>query len=113
MRRWKQRGVPHVLMGGPPIPWEESAIRALMERLKTGGLSLGNMMMVGFRNAIYATPRRDEEIGKVRQSIRAAGKARLSVIEYHCYAHRLRVRHFEETEGAGPEVSGMHYDLSE
>jgi mannonate dehydratase len=28
MRRIKQLGVDHVLTGGPPIPWEESQIRA-------------------------------------------------------------------------------------
>src|SRR5271165_3027723 len=53
MRRVKQLGVDHVAMGGPPIPWEESAIRARMEKLKAGGLTLGNMMIGGFPNAIY------------------------------------------------------------
>ena len=42
MRRVKQLGVNHVLMGGPPIPWRESDIRSTMERLRAGGLSLGN-----------------------------------------------------------------------
>src|SRR5215472_3029764 len=42
MRRVKQIGVDHVLMGGPPIPWTEDAIRSLMDRTKQGGLMLGN-----------------------------------------------------------------------
>ena len=37
MRRVKQLGVNHVAMGGPAIPWEESQIRALVDRLKSGG----------------------------------------------------------------------------
>src|SRR5271165_6108822 len=53
MRRVKQLGVDHVLMGGPSIPWKESQIRALMDGLKAGGLTLGNLMIDGFRNTIY------------------------------------------------------------
>ena len=68
MRRVKQLGVDHVLMGGPKIPWEEAQIRAIMDTLKSGGLTLGNMMIGGFPNAIYGRPGRDEEIEKVRQS---------------------------------------------
>ena len=77
MRRVKQLGVDHVLMGGPKIPWEESQIRSIMDNIKSGGLTLGNMMIGGFPNAIYGRPGRDEEIEKVRQSIRAAGRAGL------------------------------------
>jgi len=79
MRRVKQIGVNHVLMGGPRIPWQEAEVRARMERLRQGGLTLGNMMIGGFRNTIYGRPGRDEEIDKVRQSIRAAGRAGLPV----------------------------------
>ena len=53
MRRVKQLGVNHVLMGGPPIPWSESQIRSLMDRLKSGRVTLGNLMISGFTNAIY------------------------------------------------------------
>src|SRR5271154_4266219 len=66
MRRVKQLGVDHVLMMGSRIPWDESAIRSTMDSLKSGGLTLGNMMMVGFPNAIYGRAGRDEEIEKVR-----------------------------------------------
>src|SRR5713101_5201263 len=59
-RRVKQLGVNYVLMGGPRIPWEENQIRSTMDRLKSGGLTLGNMMIGGFPNAIYGRPGRDE-----------------------------------------------------
>jgi mannonate dehydratase len=100
MRRVKQLGVDHVLMGGPRIPWQEGQIRSLMDRLKSGGLALGNMMIGGFSNTLYGKPGRDEEIEKVRQSIRAAGRAGLPVIEYNFYAHRL-VEGYYEVKGRG------------
>ena len=110
MRRVKQLGVDHVAMGGPPIPWEESAIRAVMDRLKAGGLTLGNMMIGGFRNTLYGAAGRDEEIDKVRQSIRAAGRAGLPVIEYNFYAHRLVEGYYEETGRGGAGLTAFDYD---
>jgi mannonate dehydratase len=110
MRRVKQLGVDHVGMGGPPIPWEESKIRAVMDRLKTGGLTLSNSMIGGFPKAIYGLPGRDEEIEKVIQSIRAAGRAGLPVIEYNFYAHRLVEGYYEETGRAGAGLTAFDYD---
>lgn len=110
MRRIKQLGVDHVLMGGPPIPWSETQIRAIMDRLKSGGLALGNMMIYGFLNAIYGKPGRDEEIEKVRQSIRAAGAAGLPVVEYNFYAHRLVEGYYAETGRAGAGLTAFDYD---
>ena len=51
-----------------------SPLCGLIERFKAGGLTLCNMMIGGFPNTIYGRPGRDEEIEKVIQSIRAAGK---------------------------------------
>src|SRR5882757_3370174 len=88
-RRVKQLGVDHVLSGGPKIPWDEASLKAIMDPLKAGGLTLGNLMISGFPNTIYGRPGRDEEIEKVKASIQAAGKAGLPVIEYNFYAHRI------------------------
>ena len=110
MRRVKQLGVDHVLMSGPPIPWEENQIRSIMETLKSGGLTLGNMMIVGFPNTLYGRPGRDEEIEKVRMSIRAAGRAGLPVIEYNFYAHRAIEGYYEETGRAGAGLTAFDYD---
>ena len=60
-----------------------------MASFQSAGLTVGNMMIGGFPNTIYGRPGRDEEIENVRQSIRAAGRAGLPVIEYNFYAHRL------------------------
>lgn len=110
MRRVKQVGVDYVLMGGPRIPWEESDIRARIEKFKAGGLTLCNMMIAGFPNAIYGRPGRDEEIEKVSQSIRAAGKAGLPVVEYNFYAHRIIEGYYEETGRAGAGLTAFDYD---
>ena len=110
MRRVKQLGVDHVLMGGPRIPWEEGRIRSIMDRLKSGGLALGNMMIGGFPNAIYGRPGRDEEIERVQQSIRAAGRAGLPVVEYNFYAHRIVEGYYEETGRAGAGLTAFDYD---
>src|SRR5690349_11442704 len=77
MRRVKQLGVNHVLTGGPPIPWQEADLQMRMDKLKKGGLTLGNMMIDGFPKTLYGKPGRDEEIDKVQQSIRAAGQVGL------------------------------------
>jgi mannonate dehydratase len=109
-RRIKQLGVDHVLSGGPPIPWTEAALRETMDRLKADGVKLGNLMITGFNNAIYARPGRDEEIDKVIQSIQAAGKAGLPVVEYNWYAHRAMEGYFEETGRAGSGWTGFDYE---
>lgn len=110
IRRLKQLGVDYALMGGPRIPWEESEIRARIEKLKAGGITLFNMMIGGFPNTIYGRPGRDEEIDKVRQSIRAAGKAGLPVIEYNFYAHRIVEGYYEVPGRAGSSYTGFDYD---
>jgi mannonate dehydratase len=110
MRRVKQLGVNHVLMGGPPIPWQEATLRPVMERLKAGGLELGNLMIYGFPNAIYGRPGRDEDIDKVRQSIRVAGRVGLPVVEYNFYAHRAVEGYYAETGRGGAGMTSFDYD---
>lgn len=110
MRRIKQIGVDYVLMGGPPIPWQEAELRARMERFKAGGLTICNMMISGFPNTIYGRPGRDEEIEKVQQSIRAAGRVGLPVIEYNFYAHRLVEGYYEEVGRAGAGLTAFDYE---
>ena len=110
MRRVKQLGVDHVLTVSPHIPWEEKQIRSIMENLRSGGLTLGNTMIYGFPNTIYGRPGRDEEIDKVQQSIRAAGRAGLRVVEYNFYAHRIVEGYYEETGRAGAGLTAFDYD---
>ena len=110
MRRVQQLGVSDVMMGGPPIPWREPDLRALMDKLKSGGLTLGNMMISGFPKTLYGKPGRDEGIEQVRQSIRAAGKVGLPVIEYNFYAHRLVEGYYEEIGRGGAGLTAFDCD---
>ncbi len=110
MRRLKQIGVDYVLMGGPAIPWQESAIRNIMDRLKQGGLTVCNMMISGFPNTIYGRPGRDDEIEKVKESISAAGKAGLPVVEYNFYAHRAMEGYYEVVGRAGAGYTAFDYE---
>ncbi len=109
-RRIKQLAVDYVLGGGPRIPWEEAELRKRMDALKAHGLTICNLMIGGFPNTIYGRPGRDEEIEKVIQSIRAAGKAGLPVIEYNFYAHRAMEGYYEETGRAGSGYTAFDYD---
>jgi len=110
IRRVKQLGVDYVLTGGPRMPWKEEDLRATRDKLKAGGITLFNMMIGGFPNTIYGRPGRDEEIDKVRQSIRAAGKAGLPVIEYNFYAHRIVEGYYEEAGRAGSSYTAFDYE---
>jgi mannonate dehydratase len=110
MRRIRQLGVDHVLMGGPPIPWEESALRDIVGSFRAGGLTVCNMMISGFPNTIYARPGRDEEIAKVKESIAAAGKAGVPVVEYNFYAHRAMEGYYEVVGRAGAGYTGFDYE---
>jgi mannonate dehydratase len=109
-RRIKQLGVDYVLSGGARMPWEEDQLRARMDRLKAQGITLGNLMIGGFPNAIYNRPGRDEDIEKVIQSVKAAGKTGLPVVEYNWYAHRAMEGYFEETGRAGAGWTGFDYE---
>lgn len=132
IRRVKQLGVTHVMGagGGGPVgggqgqaggrgqvqgrvqlPWQEADLRASIARAKENGLTLYNIMMENsFPNTIYGRPGRDEEIDKIRQTIRAAGKAGLPVIEYNFYAHRAMEGYFEETGRAGLGHTGFDFE---
>src|SRR5437870_7996415 len=112
MRRLKQIGVDHVLMGGPKIPWSEADVRARIDQFKAGGLTLCNMMISGFDDVIWGRPGADAQIADVIASIRAAGKAGLPVVEYNFYAHRLTEGYKEETGRAGAGYTAYDYELS-
>jgi mannonate dehydratase len=103
--------VDHVIASPPgPIPWQEAQLKELIDRLKGHGLTLGNIMISGFPNTLRGRPGRDAEIDKVIQSIRAAGKAGLPVIEYNFYAHRLTEGYHEEIGRGGAGMTAFDFD---
>jgi mannonate dehydratase len=108
-RGLRQLGVTHVISGGGRIPWDEAQLRGLMDRLEANGLTLANLMISGFNNAIYNRPGKDTDIENVIASVRAAGKAGLPVVEYNWYAHRAMEGYFEETGRADAGWTGFDY----
>ena len=102
-----QLGVYHVLSGGGALPWEASKLQPVVDKLKAGGVTLGNLMIGGFTNAIYGRPGRDEEIEKVKQSIQAAGQVGIPVVEYNFYAHRAMEGYYEETGRGGAGLTAV------
>jgi mannonate dehydratase len=82
----------------------------MMDRLKSNGLIVANLMIAGFPNAIYNRPDRDAEVENVIKSITVAGKVGLPVVEYNWYAHRAMEGYFEETGRAGAGWTGFDYD---
>ncbi|MGC1460790.1 MAG: mannonate dehydratase [Terracidiphilus sp.] len=105
-----QLGVHHVLSGGPAIPWTVEQLQPIVDKLKSGGVALGNLMIGGFRNTLYGAQGRDEEIEKVRASIEAAGKVGVPVVEYNFYAHRAMEGYFEQTGRGGGGLTGVDND---
>jgi mannonate dehydratase len=110
MRKMKQIGIDHVLMGGGTIPWKEDELRETMDRFREEGLTIINMMIGGFPDTIYGREGRDREIAKVRESIRAAGVAGLPVIEYNFYAHRLMEGYYATAGRGGSGHTAFDYE---
>ena len=102
-----QIGVCHVLSGGPPIPWSVSQLRPMVDKLKAGGVSLGNLMIAGFPKTLYGRAGRDDEIDKVRESIQVAGKVGLPIVEYNFYAHRAMEGYYEQVGRGGAGLTGV------
>jgi len=107
--------VDHVLGGGGSVPWTEQSLNAMMERWKAAGIMVSNLMINLSTDILYgkAGAKRDEDIEKIRQSIVAAGKVGLPVVEYNFYAHRAMEGYFEEIDTARGNSgwTGFDYEL--
>ena len=110
MRRIKQLGVNHVIGAAGPMPWTEQNLGVMMAEYKKAGLSLGNCMIGGFNKTLYGKPGRDEEIEMVIQSVKAAGRVGLPVVEYNFYAHRIVEGYYEEIGRAGAGMTAFDHD---
>jgi mannonate dehydratase len=110
MRMHKQFGDDYVLMGGPPLPWTESGLRAIMDRFQAEGLTVINMMLPTLTTIIYRREGRDDEIQKVQDSLRAAGAAGLPIVEYNFYAHRLTEGYYNVPGRGGSGYLGYDYN---
>lgn len=116
-RKIKQLGVNHVLGGGSGVPWTVESLTAIQDRFKPAGISVGNLMIGLSNDILYGRPgtKRDEDIEKIKQSIIAAGKVGLPVVEYNFYAHRAMEGYFEEIdkERGNSGWTGFDYELEQ
>ena len=117
-KRVKQLGVDHVLSGGPPaLPWTAEGLTTVMEPWKNAGVTVSNLMINLSPDIIYGRTgnKRDEDIEKIKQSIIAAGKVGLPVVEYNFYAHRAMEGYFEEIDTARGNTgwTGFDYELTQ
>ncbi len=114
--RIKQIGVNHVLSGGPSaLPWTEASLNAMMEPYKAAGVSVSNLMINVSPDIIYGRKgeKRDADIEKIKQSVIAAGKVGLPLVEYNFYAHRAMEGYFLEIDDERGKSgwTGFDYDL--
>lgn len=110
LRELKQLGINHVIgSGAGPIPWTEEKLRSLIAEYKAHGQTLINLMIGGFEDVIRGGPKRDQQIENVIQTIRAAGKAGLPVIEYNFYAHRIVEGYYEELGRGGAGMTAFQF----
>ena len=110
MRRVKQLGVNYALGGGSPLPWKEADIRDRIARYRAGGLEMVRLSVPYFPAVVFARPERDQVIDQLRDSIRAAARAGLKLIEYNFYSHRAYEGYYEEVGRAGAGYTGFDND---
>jgi len=81
--------------------WTEETCRAVAEKARAAGLEVGIMMLHNVSaRIILGQPGRDEDVEKVRRSIKAAGAAGYPVVEYNFYNHRA-VEGYGQRPGRG------------
>ena len=69
-------------------------------------------MLHDFRRAILGRPGADEDIEMVQESIRAAGRVGIPIVEYNWYALRAMGGYYEEPGRGGSRLAAHDYDRS-
>jgi hypothetical protein len=102
---------------GAPAPWSEDGLNAAMAPWKAEGIAVGNLTINLSNDILYGKPgnKRDEDIEKIKQSMVAAGKVGMPVVEYNFYAHRAMEGYFEEidTDRGKSGWTGFDYELTQ
>ena len=106
----KQFGCDYVHGGGPRAPWTEENLKPILDKFKAQGLTVINLMISFGSSVIRGTEGRDEEIQKVKDSLIAAGKMGIPVVEYNFYAHRLTEGYYNVEGRGGSGYLGFDYN---
>lgn len=96
----------------PLPPWKEEDLRKMKEQVERAGLKLGNVMLHDFRNAILGRQGADDDIEKVQESIRVAGRVGIPIVEYNWYALRAMGGYYEEVGRGGARLAAHDYGRS-
>jgi mannonate dehydratase len=96
----------------PAPPWKDADLRAMKTKVEQAGLKIGNLMLHDFRRAILGRPGADEDIAIVQESIRAAGRAGIPIVEYNWYALRAMGGYYEEPGRGGSRLAAHDYARS-
>ena len=96
----------------PAPPWKDADLRRMKETVERAGLKLGNVMLHDFRRAILGRPGGDDDIELVKESIRAAGRAGIPIVEYNWYALRAMGGYYEEPGRGGSRLAAHDYARS-
>jgi mannonate dehydratase len=110
LRQYKQVGVDWILGGGGNPPWTVESLQKRIDEAKAADIRIINLMIGGFDDVIHGGPRAAEQTQRVIDSIRAAGKVGLPVIEYNFYAHRLIEGYQEELGRGGAGYTAYKYE---
>ncbi|MDB5116703.1 MAG: hypothetical protein JWQ79_2195 [Mucilaginibacter sp.] len=106
----KQFGADYIHLSGPKLPWTVEGIQTIVDRYKAEGLTIINMMVNFSGDIIHAGPTRDEEIKKVQDALRIAGKVGIPIVEYNFYAHRLTEGYYNVEGRGGSGYLGYDYN---
>lgn len=112
MRMLKQIGIDYVLLAGARFPWTEGGLRSIMDRFNAERITVYNMMIPTSPKIVFNQEGRDQEVKLVQDSLHAAGKAGLPIVEYNFYAHRLTEGYYRPTGRGGAGLLGYDYSLS-
>jgi mannonate dehydratase len=110
MRRLKQIGINYVSSVALPGAWDETDLKNKMDKFKANGLTLFNLMYVVGPDIVLARANRDEEIDKIIESLKVAGRCGLPNVEYNWYVDRLIEGYFEVEGRGGSGITGFDYD---
>lgn len=91
-------------------PWTEQHLRDLQSQVRAEGLRIAIMPLHSFPNALLGNANRDRDIDAVRQSIRAAGKAGVPVLEYNWVMLRASAGYFESRGRGGAALRAFDYE---
>lgn len=114
VRNCRQAGIRGaVVTDVPDLPWDVETLRSDRYRIEALGMDLTCYLISAPDNVIRGTEGRDSAIRQIKQSISAAGKAGIEVVEYNWYVHRLSEGYYEiidEDDRLGAGYTGFDYN---